>query len=122
MPFQVVYDAELDCVVTNITGDINKELVASFFMEVGRVATENNCKRVLSDLRAGKITAPTIDIYEMAGSLDEKKIKRSFRRAIVISEDHQDYDFWETVCYNQGQPVVKIFTDYEQAKNWVLMK
>ena len=122
MPFQVTYDSEIDCVVTAITGNMDKNLIADFFSEVGRVALENNCMRILSDLRAGKITAPATDIYEMAGSLEKKKILKSFRRAIVISQDHEDFAFWETVCYNQGHQIVKIFEDYEQAKSWVLMK
>ena len=90
MPFQVSYDPKIDCVVTSITGNMDKNLISDFFMEVRRVAQENNCMRILSDLRAGKIIAPITDLYEMASSLDKMKIPKSLRRAIVISRDHGD--------------------------------
>ncbi len=122
MPYQVGYDSVLDCVVTTITGDMDKQVITGFFQEVGKVAHENNCYRVLSDLRSGVIAASIADMYEMAGSLEKMSIHKSFRRAIVISRDHRDFSFWETVCYNQGHQNVKIFEDYEEAKSWVLMK
>lgn len=122
MPFNVTYDSEIDCVVTTITGDMDKDLVSAFFNEIGKVAAENKCNRVLSDLREAKIAATTTDIYDMAKSLEEMRILKSFRRAIVISRDHRDYSFWKTVCYNQGHQIVQTFQDYEQAKAWILMK
>ena len=121
MPYQITYDPKIDCVVTTISGDLDKNLVANFFMEVGKVAAENNCRRILSDLRTAKIVAPPTDIYDMASSLEKLQIQRTFRRAIVISQDHKDYAFWENVCYNQGHQIVKIFHNYEKAKDWVLM-
>lgn len=120
MPFTVTYDSNIDCVVTRISGNMDTALITDFFSEIGKVAATNNCIRVLSDLREGKIAAPMTDIYEMAKSLDKLKILKSFKRAIVISQDHKDYQFWETVCYNQGYHKVKLFTDYEQAKKWLL--
>jgi hypothetical protein len=122
MPFQVTYDSEIDCVITAITGDMDKSVISDFFTEVGRIAAENNCTRVLSDLREGKITALLTDIYEMAKAIENKGIVKSLKRAIVISKDHDDYAFWETVCHNQGHQRVRVFQDYEQAKDWVLMK
>jgi hypothetical protein len=122
MPFHVTYDSEIDCVVTTVAGDMDKNLVADFFAEVGKIAVANNCSRILSDLRDAKIVAPTTDIYEMAKSIEEKGILTSLKRAIVISKDHEDYTFWETVCYNQGHRRVKIFQNYEQARDWVLMQ
>ena len=89
-------------------------------MEVGKVAGEHECTRVLSDLREATITAPLTDIYEMAKAIEKKQVLKSFRRAIVISKDHQDYAFWETVCYNQGHRMVRIFQSYDQARKWVL--
>ena len=122
MPYQVAYDSVIDCVVTTITGDMDKQVITGFFQEVGKVAHENNCYRVLSDLRSGTITASIADIYEMAGALEKMNIQKSFRRAIIISRDHRDFSFWETVCYNQGHQNVKIFEDFEEAKSWVLME
>jgi hypothetical protein len=120
MAFKVEFDSEMACVATSITGDLDKEVINAFFMEVGKVAGEHECTRVLSDLREATITAPLADIYEMAKAIEKKQVLKSFRRAIVISKDHQDYAFWETVCYNQGHRMVRIFQNYDQARKWVL--
>lgn len=122
MPFYVTYDSDNDCVVTMIEGILDKEVVLAFFKEVGSVAGKNNCTRILSDLRNAKIVAPVSDIYAMAKLLDSMNISPSFRRAIVITTDHDDYRFWETACYNQGHSSVRLFENYERAKKWVLEK
>ncbi len=119
MPFHVKYDSKIDCVVTTITGNIDKSLIDDFFVEVGKIVAENNCRQILSDVRDAKIIASVADIYNMAKSIKSKGILTSLRRAIVISKDHKDYTFWETVCYNQGHQMVKIFQNYEQAKDWL---
>lgn len=91
----------------------------AFFAEVGRVAAENKCTRVLSDLRKAHIAASTTDIYQTASALGNKKISPGFKRAIVVSRDEDDYAFWETVCFNQGFQNVRIFQDYGEAEQWV---
>ena len=50
MPYRVRYDPGIDCVVTKITGDMDKALVSAFFTDVGRTSAENGCRRILSDL------------------------------------------------------------------------
>lgn len=120
--FRVVYDEDSDCILTTVSGDMDMDVVQAFFAEVGRVAAENRCTRVLSDLREAKIVAATADIYLMAKALGEKKISPSFKRAIVISRDEEDYAFWETVCFNQGFQNVRVFREYDEAKQWVLQK
>ena len=120
MPFTVNYDREAGCVRTNIVGRIDKELVGAFFAEVGRVATENRCTRILSDLREARIAVSTLDIFAEVESPEHASIPRNVKRAIVISRDMRDYRFWETLCRNRGFLHVRIFTDYDEAAEWVL--
>ena len=120
MPFTVTYDRVDDCVRTSIVGRIDKDLVGEFFAEVGRVARENRCSRVLSDLREGRIAASTLDIFSEVESPEHGSISRNVRRAIVISRDMRDYRFWETLCRNRGFRHVRIFTDHDEAAEWVL--
>jgi hypothetical protein len=119
MSFRVSYDETRDCVVTSIAGPLTKEVVMAFFAEVGRVASEKKCMRVLSDLREAHIAASTTDIYQTAGTLGNNKISPAFKRAIVVSRDEDDYAFWETVCFNQGFQNVRIFQDYGEAEQWI---
>jgi hypothetical protein len=120
MPFTVTYDREADCIRTRIVGRLDKELVGAFFAEVGRVASGTRCSRIISDLREAKIAASTLDIYGEVEGPEHTGIPRSHRRAIVISRDMRDYRFWETTCRNRGFLGVRIFTDYDQAAEWLL--
>lgn len=120
MPFQVKHDATQGLIKAAMTGDLDRPLVAEFFTEVLRVATETGCGRVLSDLREARIVATTADIYWMAQALAKKKVQALHRRAIVVARDQDDYAFWETVCSNLGHRNVRVFEDYDAARRWVL--
>ena len=37
-----------------------------------------------------------------------------------MARDQDDYEFWETVCANQGHASLRIFEDYDEAKRWAL--
>jgi len=119
MTIRVVYDRDTDCILTSVTGPLDKEVALALFTEIGRVAMESQCMRVLSDLREAKIDASTSDIYQMAQSLGNTQITKAFKRAIVVSRDEEDYAFWETVCFNQGFQNVKILRDYDEAQQWI---
>ncbi len=120
MSFSVTYDLSLDCILTTMDGSLDQKQVSAFFEQVGRTAAEHSCKRVLSDLRNARIVAPLADIYEMASAIEKKGILTSFKRAIVISKDQEDYDFWKTVCHNTGHANIRLFHDYDEAMAWVL--
>ena len=121
MTIRVVYDSEMDCLLTSVTGPLDKEVALALLSEVGRVAVENQCTRVLSDLREAKIVASTAEIYRIAKSLGDTQIAKEVKRAVVVSRDEEDYAFWETVCFNQGYQNVKIFRDYDEAKQWIAL-
>lgn len=119
-PFEVVYDEEYGCVRAVLNGPLDRSVVGPFYTELGRVANENQCRRIISDLRNAEIIANTFDMYFEAREMKHKNILPSFKRAIVISRDKAGYEFWENVCVNLGFPEVKIFEDYETALRWVL--
>ena len=119
MTIRVVYDSEMGCLLTSVTGRLDKEVALALLSEVGRVAVENQCTRVLSDLREAKIVASTAEIYRIAKLLGNTQITKEVKRAVVVSRDEEDYAFWETVCFNQGYQKVKIFRDYDEAKQWI---
>ena len=119
MTVRVVYDNETDCILSSVIGPLDKEVALALFSEVGRIAVENQCTRVISDLREAKVAASTADIYLLAKSLGSTQITKVFKRAVVVSRDEEDYAFWETVCFNQGFQNVKIFRDYDKAKQWI---
>ena len=84
MTIRVVYDSEMDCLLTSVTGPLDKEVALALLSEVGRVAVENQCTRVLSDLREAKIVASTAEIYRIAKSLGDTQITKAVKRAVVL--------------------------------------
>jgi len=119
MSFRVKCDEAIDCVVTSISGPLNKEVVPEFFPEAGRVAAENRYTRALSDLRKAKIVASTTDIYQTANGLSDKQIDTGFKRAIVVFQDGDDYAFWETVRFNRDFQRVRVFRIHDEAEQWI---
>jgi hypothetical protein len=120
MPFRVIYDDGADCLLAELSGDLDTKVVGAFFAELLRAAEEYGCSRALSDLRDATIRATAADLYWMAEALSKKNIQILHRRAIVVSRDQDDYSFWETLCANQGQGNIKIFEDYDEAHRWVV--
>lgn len=122
MPFEVRYNRDLHCLVNILTGDLDQQVIGDYFSEVGKVAEKNKCTRMISDLREAKIIAPVTEMYNMLKSLEAKKIKITFRRALVISQDKENYEFWETASVNHGFQSLKLFEDYDEALKWMLEK
>lgn len=101
MPFRVIHDTSLNCILATVEGDLDRPAASGFFTEVLRVASERLRPR------------------------PERPAQRHHqglhRRAIVVARDRDDYDFWETVCSNLGQGTVRVFEDYEEAKRWAVL-
>jgi hypothetical protein len=55
MPFKVSYDAESDCIIASIEGEIDFELLEELAAEVVRLSTAHNCRRILNDLVYGRM-------------------------------------------------------------------
>ena len=119
-PFEVLYNEELDCIFTELNGALNPEVVGAFFSEVGRVAKQHNCQRVLSNLRNAWIDASNSEMYYMAKNMDSKGVMQTFKRALIISRDKQGYEFWENVSVNMGYQKIKLFDNYDDALEWIL--
>jgi hypothetical protein len=68
-----------------------------------------------------------MEIYEMPIYLEELGYERLCRRAIVVSQDFEDYRFFENVSRNHGHLLevfsnsekFGLFRDIEKAKEWL---
>ena len=120
-PLAVCYDTQIDCVLATVMGEISRKLVADFYTEIGRVADENKCTRVLTDLRNAKAAITSFDLYFEITDLNRKKILETFKRAVVIARDEELFAFWENASINLGYENVKVFRDYDAALKWVVM-
>ena len=122
MPFECEYDAQTDSLMVKMIGKIDMQTIQALMSEVISASDKHNPTCILKDAREAKPSLGTFDLYEIPRLLD-RYIERShpffrMRRAIVIAEQQEDYEFFSTVSANVGQRV-RIFTDINEAKKWL---
>lgn len=118
--FNVYYDEKNNCMITSFQGELNLKNAIESSKELAREATKHNCTRVLSDLRKAKNALSTFDIVSLPETLEKEGIDKSWKRAIVLSDEKniKDYSFFETAALNRGY-TAKAFTDIDEAMNWL---
>ncbi len=89
-------------------GDIDMEMLKEFGKELKTQQSEHDCKRMLNDLRKAKIKLSTVQIYDLPKFIESMGIDPSTKRAVIVSQDLENLQFFETVSYNVGH-LVKVF-------------
>jgi hypothetical protein len=119
MEFNVNYDQEHDYLVASYEGVLNFEMMKECVREIVKKAQENNCKRLLNDLRKAKITDDTIAIFKTPEAMEIEGIDRTWKRAVVVDEQYWgEFRFFETVSVNRGHQV-KLFMEFDDAIIWL---
>ncbi len=118
MSFKVNYDPEGNFVTGTISGKVDTEVVREYADEVTSKALQHDCKKFLNDMTNAEITLSTTEIFTLSKVFEKKGIDMSWRRAIVVSKQLDDYQFFETVAFNQAYSV-RVFTDRAAAKDWL---
>ena len=119
MAFSVEYNPDRDYMLSTITGKLNKKLISEIFTDIGIVAAEYECKRILCNSCDTVLNVSIGDIYSAVKILESTRISRTLKRTVVISRKSEEYLFWETVCSNRGYGHMKIFQDYDEAVPWL---
>src|SRR5689334_19364095 len=111
----VAYDPGPGIVRLTIHGEITMAVAKEAATEVVRTAKEYGCFRILSDFREAALRIPTFQLFKLpdlisdiaaASGLDAN----TFKRAGVVSDDFEDFSFFETVSLNKQQKV-RMFRD-----------
>jgi len=118
MVFSVHHNPEHNYIVGSFIGGLNLKALKTYADEVVRVATKYNCKRFLNDLRAAETHLCTVEFYDALRILSESGIGQSWKRAIVVLNNLEDFEFFETVAANRGF-MVKVFVNPDDAMNWL---
>lgn len=119
MKYTLSYDQKRDIIVGRIEGEMVPALVKEMASEFAGLVRSSGCHRLLNDLRDARITHSTFEIYSMPRIVDEREVPVTCRRALVISEEADDFRFLETVSVNYGQQV-RVFSDPETAIEWLM--
>ena len=120
MKWMVGYDNKTDHVFGRIEGALTKDIAFNYFTRVVSVAVENDCTKVLTDVRDSKLMANDKDMEELAGELAPKiGLLTSFKRALLVNGDVKAYKTWENFCFKNGHKNMRIFSNEEVALEWL---
>lgn len=115
----VEFEEGLNIVSGRISGDLTKEIAKSYLTQVGEVAAERRCERVLTDVRNASLMATEEDMQSLSKELAQIGLSSSYRRAIVLSDDVSGYKVWENHCFTAGHKNLRLFVDCDLAKEWL---
>jgi hypothetical protein len=122
MPYEITYDADNECVMSRMTGQLDEQTIRAFIAEMALFLNQHHCTRILNDLRAINdlsSTLTTYKIYTMPQYISQAGYPPETKRAIVFNEvEDENLAFFETVSRNQGQRVA-VFTDFGEALEWL---
>jgi hypothetical protein len=126
MSNSVTYSQEDGLIRIELQGKVDKALLKELASLTARIAREHDCYLVLNDAREATSGLSTLDIFDLpriiVQILTETGIEvHKFKRALVISNDVDDFTFFETVSRNRGQTVT-LFRNFDEAKLWLLGK
>ena len=91
--------------------------------DVVRVAKEQGCFRVLTDLREATLKLSMVEVYNLPNLIAEIASTAGlqvyqFKRAMVTPEGEELLPFFETVSRNRHHKV-KLFHSIESAEQWL---
>src|SRR5262245_3969232 len=123
MLHSIVYDPQ-GIILVKFHGPLILAEVRQVMVEVGRLAREHQCFRVLSNTRQMELKLSMADIYYLPRMFTERLSAvglqvHNFKRAVLASPDDRILQFFETISRNRAHDV-KIFYDDEAARQWLL--
>ncbi len=121
MEYTVSYDPESECVLGSIEGEITPDVILAYVQELARVTRSSRCDRVLHDYRKAVLRLSTLLIHKIPQLYQTAGLSFLCRRALLVSRDLEDYQFYETTATNQGQ-IIQVFTEIEEARAWLFQK
>jgi len=121
MPYKINYNREHGYIAVTVEGEFALSNLEELAADITRLTKRYSCNRILNDMRHASLTKDTLDIYHMPKKAKQAGIVPGLKRALIVSELSSDFHFLETVFVNQGH-IVKLFTDIDAARSWLLNK
>jgi hypothetical protein len=121
MPYQIHFDEDSQYIMVIVTEQLELHLMEQMAKDVAKIVQETGVRVVLNDLRNAKPPESTLDVYNMPKMAQRAGVSQFCKRALVVGNKGTDFHFLETVFINQGHQV-RMFTEIEDAKKWLLGK
>jgi len=118
MSYLIKYDKEDDCIVIVFEGAVTAESIKEAAPRVARMCKETGCRRILNDMSAATINISFLEIFGSPEIMDNSKVPRSAKRALIVPPDFNNAYFLETVSRNRGHDMM-VFNDRGKAKKWL---
>lgn len=119
MPYSLNYDRDCDCVVVVFENRVDIKLIKEAAPLVARLCEETGCRRILNDMSSAVVDVSIAQIPESPRIMDEARIARVTKRALVLPRGFSEAHFLETVTRNRGHNL-RVFFDVKKARAWLL--
>ena len=107
-----------DIVLLRTSGTYDLETEVETLKKMASKLKKHNCNKCIFDHRETNVIAKPLKSYERSALYERLWGDRSTRAAAVFRKLNEDYQFFETVCRNQGWNI-RIFDDFETAIDWL---
>ena len=127
MGFTVTFDAQAGYIHAVYEGKLDMPGISDLMQTVGLAVKEHDCHLVLSDYSKASLAMSIADLYEIPKLILQRGREMGvaaykIKRALVIGATaYESFRFFETVSLNNSQ-TVRIFTEVEEAREWLLAK
>ncbi|TAK14059.1 MAG: hypothetical protein EPO32_03065 [Anaerolineae bacterium] len=123
MTFTASYNPSNQIIEVDIQGELTIEIIKQISVEAFRIASEQNCRLILTDLNRAVIRLSFLDIYQLPTLFSETARSagldiHEFKRAFVAPTRLRDLMFFETVLLNRSQNV-RHFYEVDAARAWL---
>jgi hypothetical protein len=122
MPVNIKVILTKDFIRTTVAGVLNFEVSRQALIEMASQMDEPGKYEILVDTREAETVLSVVDIFELGQALaDHPSLRRSKLAFLTSISGAKQVEFLETTTANHGIRA-KVFTDFEQAITWLVMK
>ena len=125
MPYTITHDTTNNLLLGKFMGVIDLDVLREYALELKNFQNPGAIHRILTDYREAHIDLSTLQLFHLPERHDQLlksvgfNVHRIKRAILYTPKDHDSASFFETVALNRGH-MVKVFTEEEKAKTWLL--
>ena len=124
MQWKILFEEKSGIVCIYNSGDLTVDDIKNQVKETASYMNKHDSKRVLVDYRIFRSNIPISHIYDLPKFYKEIHFPLSAKVAFLIPVDvsgifKENFNFFETVCLNNGYNV-RLFSKEDEARKWLL--
>jgi hypothetical protein len=122
MEWKIELNQEVEIISTVVSGILTLDGIKKIYIDVLKLAIQNNVHKLISDYRKVVLDISIFDIYHLPQTLKELgRIPRQKSALVysVNSPDKSNYSFFDNRCYNSSHNS-RVFTDFCDAYQWLV--